>query len=831
MKNSNSRFLTCIIFLAAFAAAVLGIRNGGSLLGKYCADLACGTLEFPFSFCDGSNENSTYNLYNDNHARIRYSGAVTRSYRSENAVIATESKLTYIGDAESALALGLTEDYVGFYAVGDADGLFAFAELVSHDPSVCAVLLSDIVLNEGLFTEKLTLDPVTLEPSVKAGLNVREWTPIIDFCGTLDGRDHAVKGLFVKGETSSVGFISLVEDDGTVKNLKLTETCVYSSSGKVGTVAGENHGRIISCSVSSSIAASLSDYVGGLAGTNSGKITTSSFCGKVTASCYAGGIAGENSGEIEASFVLSSDGDFINAVRYAGGICGKSSGIISYSYSTAYVSANLDAHLAVGCAEYGSSLLSVFSVGDSTSDSEIEGIVIDEVDLKSGEICCLLNEGGERFYQTVGQGYPMHSGERVYRNYTYTCPGDFDGVPFYSNVCGNVIENPNHLYSSDCDEKCNLCDRERKAPALHTFVDNCDDLCDLCGQMRIAPHNYDNACDDTCNDCGTTRDASHKYSGDCDFDCDVCGFLREAAPHSFSYPCDPVCNDCGYVRTNLEHTYDNACDGDCNYCGKTRLPPHVFTSDCDEECNLCDGRRTAPIEHIYDAPCDSECNLCGHQRTSGEHSYTDACDGECDECGEPRTPPHVFDSECDEECNLCGSRREASAEHIYDASCDAVCNACAYERVAAEHAFSYPCDAVCNECGYTRIPSEHTYSDGCYGACVYCGTKRAEPTHKYDSACDAECNICGEIREISGHDFGDWRVALEPTLTETGIKIRTCTICGKTESDTLSARIFETEYTVVFALCSVAVLAVSVSVILLIAGKIKSRRLYSRYYR
>lgn len=719
------------------------------------------------------------------------------------------STVKYITSEEQAEALGLSTDYVDFYAISDADELFAFAEIAKNDPQTSAVLLCDITVNEDLFERKLTLDPQTLEPTVKSGIDVRAWTPILEFGGVFDGGGHAISGIFVKSESDNVGFFSVILSTGTVKNLEITASCIYSSSKSVGTVAGKNIGAISSVSVSNSVISSCSDFAGGIVGSNEGEICAASFCGKVNAKMYAGGIAGDNSGSVTASIVLSSDVDFINAEQYVGAIAGRSNGSVSCCYSIAKVSGSEQVHPVIGDRGYGSVIRSVFVLSDDLDDTEPDVDLADENRFASGEICYLLNSEGNYFYQTVGVGYPSHYGMTVYKNHTYDCPGDTDGEAFYSNEQGDVIKNPDHSYISDCDKKCEYCNFERKAPKMHTFVDDCDGLCDLCGQAREAPHNYYNSCDDICNDCGAKRDASHKYSGDCDAECNECGYIREAVPHKFSYPCDTVCDECGAIRTIISHTFTDACDGECNYCDATRIPPHCFVGDC-----------------------DTTCNLCGYQRIGGEHTYDSECDAECNVCKEERTPPHSFSSDCDEICDQCDHRRASLSDHVYDASCDSECNACGHRRTAADHSYISPCAAVCTECGYVRTPpSSHTFLGGCLDGCSLCGAEPENASHTYDDDCDTDCNICGEMRKTQGHIFGEWHIALEPTLTEFGINVRSCSICGRTESETTEPLIYDAKYIALFSLGGLAFLAVIVLLIKLIIDKVYSRQVYRRYYR
>lgn len=50
--------------------------------------------------------------------------------------------------------------------------------------------------------------------------------------------------------------------------------------------------------------------------------------------------------------------------------------------------------------------------------------------------------------------------------------------------------------------------------------------------------------------------------------------------------------------------------------------------------------------------------------------------------------------------------------------------------------------------------------------------------HIYSNDCDTSCNICGETRETGAHSYGDWTITKEASCNKTGLKERTCSICG-----------------------------------------------------
>ncbi len=79
-------------------------------------------------------------------------------------------------------------------------------------------------------------------------------------------------------------------------------------------------------------------------------------------------------------------------------------------------------------------------------------------------------------------------------------------------------------------------------------------------------------------------------------------------------------------------------------------------------------------------------------------------------------------------------------------------------------------------------------------------------THSYSSAVTTNpgCETAGVITyscacgdsyitgiAANGHSFGDWQVEKEATASEAGTKIRTCTVCGKTEEERFEMPFFE----------------------------------------
>ena len=174
------------------------------------------------------------------------------------------------------------------YQIGTAAQLKLFRDIVNGsngqtpNRGACAVLMNDIVLNDGTFDEN---GNYTTGASGKA---VETWTPIaysgpftvdttLYYTGTFDGQGHAIKGMYV-----SINDAPSIEDQvclglfSTAKNAVIRNVTVtgYVSgyAGNLGGIVGYLAGGTIEncanyCTVTDTLAApEVTSYVGGIAG-------------------------------------------------------------------------------------------------------------------------------------------------------------------------------------------------------------------------------------------------------------------------------------------------------------------------------------------------------------------------------------------------------------------------------------------------------------------------------------------------------------------------------------------------------------------------------------
>ena len=134
------------------------------------------------------------------------------------------------------------------YQISTAAQLKLFRDIVNGaggqtpNRGACAVLMNDIVLNDGTFDANGNYTPTT----GLIGTNPEEWTPIgkytddgnnnTPYTGTFDGGGHTIKGLYVNLSDVAVGLFGCLED-AAVRNL--TVDGYVQGRHTVGGIAGK----------------------------------------------------------------------------------------------------------------------------------------------------------------------------------------------------------------------------------------------------------------------------------------------------------------------------------------------------------------------------------------------------------------------------------------------------------------------------------------------------------------------------------------------------------------------------------------------------------------
>lgn len=121
------------------------------------------------------------------------------------------------------------------------------------------------------------------------------------FGGVFLGQGYTIKGLYIEGEGSVMGFFRYLQETAIVSNLNLTGTVIPEGSRcVVGGLAGENAGIILNCTFDGLVAGS--EQIGGIVGKNrtTGVIENTKVSGTVYGNHFIGGIVGENHGVIRS---------------------------------------------------------------------------------------------------------------------------------------------------------------------------------------------------------------------------------------------------------------------------------------------------------------------------------------------------------------------------------------------------------------------------------------------------------------------------------------------------------------------------------------------------
>lgn len=189
------------------------------------------------------------------------------------------------------------------------------------------------------------------------------WQPISNFSGVFDGNFYTISNINITNESvptsmSSVGFISVLEQGGIVKNVKFENLSIdVLDKNFVGAVVGQNKGTVMTTEVTGTISSSKNSncYVGGIVGENYGdsnaqgemikaKVDRCGFEGNITLkgtnensintnAQTCGGIVGHNYVGVvsESCFrVVKEDKLSIGTGRF-GGIVGINEGNLDYT--------------------------------------------------------------------------------------------------------------------------------------------------------------------------------------------------------------------------------------------------------------------------------------------------------------------------------------------------------------------------------------------------------------------------------------------------------------------------------------------------------------------
>ena len=127
----------------------------------------------------------------------------------------------------------------GCYQINDEHELFGYAYIVNgkdhfeQETDACGELVADIVVNESVLDSiaMLRKDPERL----------LTWTPMGSaekpFVGRFNGKGHSIKGLYVPGSGSSVGFFAVAQGDVSIDSLGIIDS-YFEGYERIGGIVG-----------------------------------------------------------------------------------------------------------------------------------------------------------------------------------------------------------------------------------------------------------------------------------------------------------------------------------------------------------------------------------------------------------------------------------------------------------------------------------------------------------------------------------------------------------------------------------------------------------------
>lgn len=220
------------------------------------------------------------------------------------------------------------------YTVYTAVGLYAWSEKVRD-------IFATGVFNDEINAYEYEEDFPNLNLAADITLTgENNWTPIggededglLYYTGTINGGGHTITGLHINNNSDDQGFIGVLGEGGTVKNLTFADAHVTVGQCS-GIVVGDNFGTIEDCHVTSGSLTANGDYAGGIVGLNAKDCIVKNCTNAATITVaqgasadVLGGIAGYNNYGIILGCINTGD---ISSDNYCiGGVLGDNAGIV-----------------------------------------------------------------------------------------------------------------------------------------------------------------------------------------------------------------------------------------------------------------------------------------------------------------------------------------------------------------------------------------------------------------------------------------------------------------------------------------------------------------------
>ena len=657
------------------------------------------------------------------------------------------------------------------YQISTADQLKLFRDIVNgsnsqkQDPAACAVLMNDIVLNDGTFDAN---GNYTTGASGKA---VETWTPIaysgpftvdttLYYTGTFDGQGHAIKGMYV-----SINDAPSIEDQvclglfSTAKNAVIRNVTVtgYVSgyAGNLGGIVGYLAGGTIEncanyCTVTDTSAAyEVTSYVGGIAGAVN--------CSAAIRDCY-------NTGKL-TEYVF---------VRYH-----KTGGIVGYIGSSA--------------------VSNCYNVGKVAGKGWYNGEIIGFI----------AGEDAEETPSTINNCYYLNTTNEAVGNDadTVTNTGPKTAVQFGNGTVLALLINGRadsaHPWNSQCKY---LAAAGRTLPVFKTQTGD-EHTHDWSAWTSNGDGTHSRSC--ACGVAETKACTITPATCTEKAKCTVCGAeYGNALGHDFttSWTHDDnehwkQCSRCNEKKDVSSHTWDSGTETTASTC--TKAGKKTYT------CTVCHATKTEPIDatgHSWKSEWTSDATHHWHECTnencdvtdnSGKNGYAEHTGGKatctekakCTVCGVKYgaiDPANHTGTEQwtrtatthEKKWNCCGVITVQSENHKWT---DGVCSECRYVCLHDDTDKNHICDI----CGKTI--SEHKDADNNH-ICDYCNKKISDHTGG-TATCIAKavCEICKEsYGSLDPNNHTDLKHidAKAATVAEEGnIEYWYCDDCNKYFSD------------------------------------------------
>lgn len=366
--------------------------------------------------------------------------------------------------------------------IGTAQELEAFRDRVNKgENNLNAKLTANIVLNENFEQDKFSVsDDGTVTYDNKAVPDsFSTWTPIGDsgyhnYNGTFDGNGYTISGVYINNSDSmEQALFSCIGETGTVKNLGLTNSFIYSKNYVGGIVGTNNYGTVTNCyndatvygiytvggvvsygagvmtdCYNSGTITAVSYNAGGVIAANYGETVKCYNTGKVSGGNQIGGVVGFDNGAVYDCFNLGE----VTGDSQVGGVVGYNSFTIANCYNVGVVKGNEQSGSVSGY-NPDADITNCYYLEGTATESNAKFISKTAEQFKSGEVAYLLQSAHESTDKIWGQNignddYPVFNGSEVYKNQRYQgCEGNpGEIISYYSNE-EKALEYGEHSYT------------------------------------------------------------------------------------------------------------------------------------------------------------------------------------------------------------------------------------------------------------------------------------------------------------------------------------------------------------------------------------------------